>query len=335
MTSRSGKFAILSLTGLLAFGIPNTGMAQKKGRTTKAEQKKVNKGPAPLDKKELADRLEQFKQDIASQVVSERIRKRGAKRVAKWMKGFHIIQSKHYLVFTNGPKTTVKRFSKSLEQLYDYVKKAWPFEDIDTHLNAYIFKMDTEYFEFCVKIAGWSLASAKATAGHASAKYYATYYQSPKSNVVMHEATHQIVNACIKVDGVGSWFQEGLAVYIEKKILGSKVSGNMRADLRNGNFYSMRDFVAIETLLSDPKGHGSRNYAHAGAIIEFMMESKDERMKGKFPAFLDAARKQYGRGAKYSEDLIRKVYGMSLEEFQQAFALFHKVKDAVPGQGRK
>ncbi len=325
----------IPLAAMLVLALSRELPAQRKEGTTKAEQRKEQKGPKQLDKEHLALLLEDFKDEIADKVVSERIRKRGEKRVAKWMKGFNVIQSQHYFVYTNGPKTTVKRFSKSLEQLYGYVKKTWPFEDIDQHLTAYIFKMNTEYFDFCVNITGWPMATAKGTAGHASAKYYATYYQSPKSNVVMHEATHQIVIACMKIGGVGSWFQEGMAVYIEKKILGGKVSGSMRSDLRNGNFYSLRKFVGIQTLLADPAGHGSRNYAHAGALIEFMIETKDERMKGKFSDFLDAARKSRGYGAKYSEGLFRKVYGMTLEEVQQAFGLFHKVKDATPGLGRR
>lgn len=41
--------------------------------------------------------------------------------------------------------------------------------------------------------------------------FYATYYSSPRDEVVFHEASHEIVGACLKVGGVGSWFQEGMA----------------------------------------------------------------------------------------------------------------------------
>ena len=58
----------------------------------------------------------------------------------------------------------------------------------------------------------------------------------------------------------------------------------MRTAFRNGGFYELEDFVKIRSLLSDPKGHGMRNYEHAGALIDFMINSKLPELHGKFPA---------------------------------------------------
>lgn len=58
----------------------------------------------------------------------------------------------------------------------------------------------------------------------------------------------------------------------------------MRTAFRNGGFYELEDFVKIRSLLSDPKGHGRRNYEHAGALIDFMINSKLPELHGKFPA---------------------------------------------------
>ena len=222
----------------------------------------------------------------------------------------------------------MRRFAKSLEDLYSYIRKRFPFEEIESKLTAYVFRHEEEYFDFCVKIQGWSRREAEGTAGHASGDYYATYYQSPRSELVIHEATHQIVSAGLRVGGLGSWFQEGMAVYFEKVYLGnSKPSSGMRAAFRNGRFYELEDFVKISSLLADPKGHGDRNYEHAGALIDFMINSKLPEVKGKFPAFLEASRKA-GYGRKTAATLIREVYGLSIKELGEVWKKHHRAPGA-------
>jgi hypothetical protein len=129
--------------------------------------------------------------------------------------------------------------------------------------------------------------------------------------------------ACVKVSGVGSWFQEGIAVWFEKKLTNAKVQDDAKVDVKNGNCYPLGEFFAIPVLLSDPKGNGHRNYAHAGALLDFMMTTKLAPVAGRFPDFLAAARKGhgFGRGAQVSEELIKVTYGLTVPEFE---ALWHK-----------
>ena len=292
----------------------------------------AQKGPTKLKKKELAAELAEVREKIFEKMVPDQVARRDG-QTEKWLESFMVVQSKHYLVFTNGPKKTSKKFATSLEKLYGFVKKQWPFDDVDHHLKAYIFKSKEEYFGFCVKITGWSMAQARNTAGHATGAYYATYYQSPTADTVMHEATHQIIHACHKIVGVGSWFQEGVAVYIESKIGNRPPSATMRTDFRNGDFYELDDFLKIRTLLSDPNGHGSRNYRHAGALIDFLVNSRDKRVRGKFPEFLAAARKHFLRGHEGSTALIKQVYQMTVPELCQAWKEHHEVPKATPRSG--
>jgi hypothetical protein len=128
----------------------------------------------------------------------------------------------------------------------------------------------------------------------------------------------RFVGTCLKVDGVGSWFQDGLAVYIEKKMSGEKPEGTMRTDMRNGNWQPLVEFFAIPVLLNDPVSHGKHNYAQAGALIDFMINTKVEPVAGRFSAFLDAARSPdgRGRGAAVAAKLIQKVYGLTVPEFE-------------------
>lgn len=270
-----------------------------------------------LTREQLEQRLEEARKGVLSKMVPDRYADDPLKR-KRWLADFQAIQSEHYLLFTNGPTNTVRKFAVTLEELYDHVKSEIPFEDIDRLLTCYIFKDNEEYFGFCVKVAGWPEANARGTAGHANASYYATYYQSPTAAVVFHEATHQIVGACIKVGGVGSWFQEGLAVYFEKKKTNEKPSAGMRAALKRGDYYPLEELFAMQSLLFDPKGNGLRSYAHAGALIDFMINTRLEPVAGRFQDFLAAARRGrgFGRGKKVSEDLVREVYGLSVQELE-------------------
>ncbi|MCB9888746.1 MAG: hypothetical protein H6836_04145 [Planctomycetes bacterium] len=292
-----------------------------------AAHKRKAQPPAALEDAALDKKLDAFREEIAKKMVSARVAAKGERRVQAWLKSFQVVQGKHYHVFTNGPKTTVKRFAQSLEQLYDFTKKLWPFEELSHHHRAYVFASAEEYYDFCTQVVGWSRVQAERSAGHATGAYYAAYYQSPKSETVMHEATHQIVHANLGISGVGSWFQEGMAEYAANTILGSKVSGGMRSDLRNGSYYPFAEFIAIPSLIADK--HSSRNYTHAGCIIEFMMKTGEPRMAGKFHKLLaEAAQRRYAwsRGTEASRDLLKKVYGMTFEELEAAFLRFHRVK---------
>ncbi|MFO1077130.1 MAG: DUF1570 domain-containing protein [Planctomycetota bacterium] len=273
-----------------------------------------------LTAEQVEQRLDQVKRDLLPKVWTEKEAKDPV-RAKKYLATWHAVTSEHYILFTNGPTASCKKYAVTLEEQYERVKKELPFEDVDHLLVCYIFKMPEEYYRFCGVATGWSEEQARATAGHATSAYYACYYESPHSAVVFHEATHQIVGACLKVPGVGSWFQEGLAVYFEKKAVGEKPAGVVKSDIKSGNYYALRDFFAIDTLLSDPQGNGHRNYAHAGALLDFLINTDEKPVAGKFGDFLAAARRGRGfaYGGKASEKLIKEVYGLSADELEDVW----------------
>ncbi len=270
-----------------------------------------------LTKEQVEERLESTRNGLLQKVMPKKYRgKASAER--KWLRKFQAVQSDHYLLFTNGPTATCKKFAVTLEDLYGTIKKALPFKDRDHLLVCYIFKSKEEYYQFCTEVTGWTAKQAEGTAGHANANYYATYYQSPRAPVVYHEATHQVVGACLRVTGVGSWFQEGMAVYFEKILTNGKPEADMRQAFKRGEYYSLPKFMALKSLLFDEAGNGRRSYAHSGAIVDFMLNTKLDPVKGKFEEFLAQARKGrgFGRGLKTSTKLVKDVYGLSLEEFE-------------------
>ncbi|MGE3171507.1 MAG: hypothetical protein AB7O97_02700 [Planctomycetota bacterium] len=318
MSLRSRWFAIA--LGLGA-GLAAPARAQSDAAAPTSEEEPA---PAPaepagrsLTEEQQEQWLEQVRTDLLPKVWPERCADdEGYRR--KYLRKWQAVVSDHYIVFTNGPTATCRKYAVTLESLFAKIRETLPFPEPERLLVAYIFADREDYYRYCVAISGYSPEGARRTAGHANSRYYATYYESPRAPVVYHEATHEIVGACLRVTGVGSWFQEGMAVYFEKVMTNGRLQGGARNDVRRGDSYPLREFFAIPSLLADPNGHGSRNYEHAGALVEFMMDTKLEPVAGRFGAFLEAARKGrgFGRGLAVSERLIREVYGLSIDEFE-------------------
>lgn len=280
-----------------------------------------------LTPEQISQHLEQFKKDILPKVLSPKDAE-DPRRQKAYLATWQAITSEHYILFTNGPTTSCKKYAVTLEEQYARVKKELPFDDIDHLLVCYIFKTPEEYYRFTTFATGWTQEQAEVTAGHATSAYYACYYQSPRAATVFHEATHEIVGACLKAPGVGSWFQEGLAVYFEKKAVGEKPAGTVRSDLKTGSYYPLDEFFALESLLGDPKGNGHRNYAHAGALLDFLINTKLEPVAGKFGDLLAASRKGHGfaRGGPASVKLIKDVYGLSPLELEELWKKHNGLK---------
>jgi len=298
---RSPIFPLACWLAATAVAQEETTAEPKQGRTLTAAQ--------------IAQRLEQVKQELLPKVASDKVlhsEEERKKYFAKWQ----AVTSEHYLLFTNGPTDSCKKYAVTLEEQYARVKKELPFDDLDHLLTCYIFADAEDYYRFSVAISGFTEQGARGTAGHANGQYYVTYYTSPTSSVVFHESTHQIVHACLKVPGVGSWFQEGTAVYFQKKAGNEKPAGEIKNDLKRGDCYPLEKLFAIEVLLSDP--NGLRNYRQAGALLDFLINTKLEPVAGKFKEFLAAARqgRGFGRGAEVSAKLIKDVYGLTVPELE-------------------
>ena len=277
------------------------------------DEVRTSRTPTP---EQISERLEKVKRDLLPKVWSPKIAKAPIEQ-KKYLEKWQAVTSAHYILFTNGPTATCKKYAVTLEELYASVKKEIPFTDLDYLLTCYIFEAPEDYYRFCGVAAGWSEEAARGTAGHATSVYYACYYSAPRDAVVFHEATHQVVGACHKVSGVGSWFQEGVAVYFEKKAIGEKPAGVIKSDIKRGFYRPLGEFIAIPSLIED-SDLSERNYDHAGALIDFMMNTKLPPVAGKFSEFMKTAGRGRGfaEGADVSAKLIKDVYGLSVAELE-------------------
>jgi len=230
-----------------------------------------------------------------------------------------VLRSKHFIVFTNSDAG--KRYLETMEDIYQNFKKTFPFEEPKKAalLPVFLFKTDDQYNRFYAKIANITIAEAGTSAGHACADYYATYYAAPRDSVHYHEGAHQLVENRLHVEGGGSWFQEGLAVYFEGVIFTAEDPAiGMKTLVRQNKHTPLQKMIELRTLSpsSDSLSLVSIRYRQAGAITKFLIEGPDRE---KFTSVIEAVK----AGDAWTE-IFQNVYGRTVEEMDQAFVDYYK-----------
>ncbi len=237
-----------------------------------------------------------------------------------------VLRTDNYIILTSS--SGGKSFAKQMEENHAEIAKLFPFADVDGQrlMPVFLFRTPDEYYAFYVKVAGVTLEAAKRSKGHAWKDYYATWYEAPGDPVHIHEATHQIFKNRLRLSGGGSWFQEGVAEYVES----SKNERNEVANLvKRGRHTALREFFALKSLLysseEERKTGGSEagdHYKQAALLIEFLREGPlGEEL---FTDFLLSVGKAPRNDLPKIEELVRRVYGLSLEELDAQFQEYCK-----------
>ncbi|MCK6479339.1 MAG: hypothetical protein L6R43_04060 [Planctomycetes bacterium] len=183
------------------------------------------------------------------------------------------IETPRFDVYTDS-KAAVSKFPKALEACYGFVKEALGVGEMEEKLPVYIFQNPTLYVEFTVRSTGWTKEQAEDTAGHGSGRYFATYYQAPETPTVVHELTHSVFHRTEGPWG-GSWFQEGVAVFVEHLWQKRSAAEDFAPRLRSGQYVPLRRFTAMQTLVAEKDVKGGAGtadslYLQAGAFHEFL-----------------------------------------------------------------
>ena len=235
------------------------------------------------------------------------------------------LRTQHYIILTNS--SGGKKFAEKMEQCYATIQKTFPFPEAEGRrlMPVFLFTTPQQYHEYYAKIAGTTIEQAARSAGHAWRDYYATSYAAPGDPVHIHEATHQIFANRLVLGGGGSWFQEGVAEYIETR---ANDRNNAARLVKKERHTPLREFVVIPSLLQsaevDIKGgdEAGDHYKQAALLIEFLRESKFAK-KG-FPDFVNAVGRVSRGDLAAIEGAVRRVYGCSLEELEAEWVAYCK-----------
>ena len=217
-------------------------------------------------------------------------------------------------------------YAKQLEKNYKIIAKTFPFAEVEGRrlMPIFLFRTRENYIAFGMK-KGDTREKAEKSGGHAWKDYYATWYEAPGDPVHIHECTHQVFGNRLRLDGGGSWYQEGVAVYIET----SENDRNEVARLvKKGEHTPLRELVQLRSLLhssvDDIRG-GSKaadNYRLAGLLIEFLRESKFG--KGKFEEFLYTVGNLPRGNVELIDAAFQDLYGVSIDELDAEWQKYCK-----------
>jgi hypothetical protein len=223
------------------------------------------------------------------------------------------IRTAHYIVLTSS--SGGKSFAKAMEECYAAIRKTYPFDESSEQrlLPVFLFRTPDEYYAYYAKIGDISLEAARRSKGHAWRDYYATWYEAPNDPVHIHEATHQIFANRLHLKGGGSWFQEGVAEYMES----SRNERNAIAtQVKKGRHKALVEFVALESLLhsskaDDPQGDAAGDhYKQAALLVEFLREQKS--LKDKFPDYLRIVGRVPRSDVAAIQRAVKAIYGVDL-----------------------
>jgi hypothetical protein len=198
------------------------------------------------------------------------------------------VRTKHYIFLSNSD--AAKQMGDEMEKSYAIIQKMFPFPEVPGRrlMPVFLFSSETQYQEFYAKVFETTVEEASTSKGVASRDFYATYYDAPQDPVHIHEMTHQIFGNRLRLDGAGSWFQEGVAEYVCTKPSDRTDAVNL---VKKDKHTKLAALIAIEDLLatgvSDKKkgGEAGSLYTQAALLIEFVRESKWSKDK-----FLDWVR---------------------------------------------
>ena len=235
----------------------------------------------------------------------------------KGRKPFKIIRTAHYVILTNS--SSGKLFAKKMEECYQKIHAVFPFEEIDGNrlMPVFLFRVEKEYQDFYMKISKISREEAAASKGHAWHDYYATWYESPKDPVHIHEATHQIFMNRLFLHGGGSWLQEGVAEYMcEGK---NALKSTARRAIHSKRHPSFREFMKVDSLIAAGSNEregdlADKYYLLAGSIIACVKESKWG--KDKFMDFIQAVGSCPDGDITAIDAALVRSLGFGIDEFE-------------------
>jgi hypothetical protein len=210
-----------------------------------------------------------------------------------------LIRTKHYLILTNS--SGGKKFAEAMEENYETIRSIYPFEEVEGRklLPVFLFQNNSEYFEFTRKMT-------------------ATWYEAPQDPVHIHEATHQIFANRLGLTGGGSWFQEGLAEYVETR---KNDRNAVATQVKKGRAMPLRELLTVQTLAfkgsDDIKGGNQAGdlYKQAALVIEFLRESSFG--KEHFDRFVHTMGRAPRGDLDATAAVFREVYGVTLEELER------------------
>jgi hypothetical protein len=249
-------------------------------------------------------------------------------------------RTEHYIFFGNASADGA--FARKLEEYYEVIRETFPFPEVEGQrlLPIFLFRTRDQYIDFLVEKLGMDRTAAGRTGGIASGDWYATTYQHPNDSTHIHELTHQIFGNRLMLSGGGSWFQEGVAVFVETvhykqeangvKNVGKRVGKDGAEDAAAaGQFIRFKKLFAQASMLFSNSGAtetgdsaAGQAYNLAGSVIYFVMN--DKRTRDRAQEFVHKIGSVRRNDVPAIERVLGELFDTDVQGFEDMYVEFWK-----------
>ena len=229
-----------------------------------------------------------------------------------------VVRTDHYLVMTNA--STGKAFAKRMEEGYRKVQRAYSFPEAEDRrlLPVFLFRLPVEYHAFHVHVTRGTMQEAKATTRLALRDFYATSCAAASDPAQLHEVTHQLCAARLRLSGGGPWFQEGVAEYVSTKP-GKRKAWTKNA-VKRGTYQPFRTFFATPSLLAGPDAKDAT--LQAASIIGFLRDGRLKRAA--FPEFVRRVGLAPENNVEALDHILGELYGLDVDGLEERWKAYGK-----------
>jgi len=228
------------------------------------------------------------------------------------------ITTPHFDLYTDS-KAAVSKFPDGLEKAYSFVKTELGIEDIEEPLPVYIFQSSSSLQNFLVEYSGLAKAEAVGLHGIANGRYLAAYYQAPESSFIVRQVTRSLVHRAYGREG-GSWFQDGVAKYLEFRWRKESAAEEFAARVRSGKYAPLGELLTMGKLFREGDARGGASSSDAlsrqsAAFYEFLIRGPlREKWEEVVRTLASAPVKDKDR-----LEQLKDLLGMSISEIEKAW----------------
>ncbi|MEN8150978.1 MAG: hypothetical protein ABFS86_14245 [Planctomycetota bacterium] len=228
------------------------------------------------------------------------------------------ITTSHFDLYTDS-KAAVSGFPEGLEKAYEFVKLELGLEEMAEPLPVYIFQNQGGLKGFLVDHCGMSGSEAAGLYGIANARHIAALYHAPESAFIVRQMTRALVHRSWGREG-GSWFQDGVAKYIEFRWQKQSAAEQFASRIRSDSYVPLSELLAMGKLFRQGSAKGGSGSAdalsrQAAAFYEFLARGPlKTKWSAARPVLATAPVKDSGR-----VNQVESLFGMSIPEIEEAW----------------
>jgi hypothetical protein len=236
--------------------------------------------------------------------------------------GLVLLETRHFLVWTDWPESTRNLIPDWAEQMYSALCAEFGFPQEETiwlgKCPVFCFQNKARFEKFAATFDGYSASSSLGYTKTDSRGYVHVVLRRLGSRpedidqfatTLVHEGTHAFMHCYVSPRKLPVWLEEGLADYVAERVVPERSHTGENAERLSRQYVEQRKAIAeLFEMNESPPGEW---YPIAHSLVDFMIRRDDAA----FVALIDDIK----GGMSFANALARHYKGMSLANLEQAW----------------